>query len=224
MLYATPLPNEVEKVLKLIEGISSCPKGGIRYLEKFQHLNLDYTPPLHKDALEIIRSDEGQHVEFKSCYLSSNTIRRYDKNNMDKQRITSVVAFLNSNGGNLFIGVDDDLSIHGIEEELEHYHNSSEDKFVMQLTSLFRDKISMRAINDDQSKTISKPSELLSTTLVPIYGHTVAWVKIKPSKDYLFFYQEKVGREHFYIRSGRNKQRVKPDDIEYYLALQRAVR
>lgn len=94
----------------------------------------------------------------------------------------------------------------------------------MQLTSLFRDKISIRAINDDQSKTISKPSELLSTTLVPINGHTVAWVEIRPSKDYLFFYQEKVGREHFYIRSGRNKQKVKPDDIEYYLALQKAVR
>lgn len=224
LLYAPQLPNEIEKALKLIERISSCPKGGVRYLEKFQDLSLGYTPPEHKDALELIRSDEGQHVEFKSCYLSSNTIRRYDQNNLNEQRITSVVAFLNSNGGNLFIGVDDDMSIHGIEEELEQYHNSSEDKFMIQLTSLFRDKISMRTANDDQSKTISKPSELVSTTLVPLNGHTVAWVKVRPSKEFLFFYREKKDREHFYIRSGRNKQKVKPDEIEYYLALQRAVR
>ena len=93
LLYATPLPNELKKALNLVEDISNCPKGGVRYLEKFQELNLDYVPPVHKDALEIIRSDEGQHVEFKSCYLSSNTMRRYDKNNLNEQRITSVVAF-----------------------------------------------------------------------------------------------------------------------------------
>lgn len=223
LLYANPLPKKPEIALNLVEGISNCPKDGIRYLERFQNLNLEYTQPEHKNALEIIRGNEGQLVEFKSCYLSSNTMRNYDRNNLNKQRITSVVAFLNSNGGNLFIGVDDDMSIHGIEEELEQYHNCSEDKFVMQLNSLFRDKISVRTINDSQSKIISKPNDLLSIILVSINGHTVAWVKVKPSRGHLFLFREKTNKEHLYIRSGRNKQKVKPEDIEYFLTLKGAI-
>ncbi|BBL87440.1 hypothetical protein VroAM7_00930 [Vibrio rotiferianus] len=223
LLYANPSPKELEKALSLVADISNCPRGGVRYLEKFQEINLDYAQPAHKEALEIIRSDEGQHVEFKSCYLSSNTIRHYDKANLNEQRITSVVAFLNSNGGNLFIGVDDDMSIHGIEDELEKYHSCSEDKFIMQLTSLFRDKISTRTIDNDHSKAISKPNDLLSIKLVVINGHTVAWVKVKSSREHLFFFREKKNKEHFYVRSGRNKQKVKPEDIEYFLTLKGAV-
>jgi hypothetical protein len=223
LLYANSSPRELEKVLNIVADISNCPRGGVRYLEKFQELNLNYIQPEHKDALEIIRSDEGQLVEFKSCYLSSNTKRHYDKNNLNEQRITSVVAFLNSNGGNLFIGVDDDMSIHGIEEELEQYHNCSEDKFMMQLNSLFRDKISMRTINDSHSKRISKPSDLLSIISVSINGHTIAWVKVKSSRDHLFFFHEKKSKEHFYIRSGRNKQKIKPEHIEYFLTLKGAI-
>ncbi|CAH1569187.1 AlbA family DNA-binding domain-containing protein [Vibrio rotiferianus] len=221
--YASPSPKEIEKTLNLVNGISNCPRDGVRYLEKFQKLDLSYTQPVHKEALEIIRSDEGQHVEFKSCYLSSNTMRHYEKNNLNEQRITSVVAFLNSNGGNLFIGVDDDMSIHGIEDELEKYHNCSEDKFVMQLTSLFRDKIFIRTIDDNHSKALSKPNNLLSISLVVINGHTVAWVRVKPTKGHLFFFRERKNKEHFYIRSGRNKQKIKPEDIEYFLNLKGAV-
>ncbi|MEM5506857.1 ATP-binding protein [Shewanella frigidimarina] len=220
LLYGSPSPRTLERILILVIGISNCPKGGVKYLENFQSLCLDYTQPDNKEALEIIRRDEGQHVEFKACYQSSNTKRQYDKKNLSQQRITSVVAFLNSNDGNLFIGVDDDMTIHGIEDELMQYHSDSEDKFVMQLTSLFRDSIYTRTTDNLELKALAKPKELITISLVSINGHTVAWVQVKQSREHLFFYRESKSNYQFFIRTGRNKEKIKPEDIERYLALQ----
>ena len=223
LLYGSPSPRTLERILNLVIDISNCPKSGVKHLEKFQSICLDYTQPDNKEALEIIRRDEGQAVEFKACYQSSNTKRQYDKKSLSKQRITSVIAFLNTNDGNLFIGVDDDMSIHGIEDELKQYHSGSEDKFVMQLTSLFRDSIYTCTIDNPEPKAIAKPKNLITIRLVLINGHTVAWVQVKQSKEHLFYYLESKSNYQFFVRTGRNKEKIKPENIESYLALKNGI-
>lgn len=216
LLYGNPQNKKLENILHIVSDISSCPVGGVRHLEKFQSLDLSYVQPAHKEALELIRQDEGQHVEFKSCFLSSNPKRCYNKNKLDEQRITSIVAFLNSNGGNLFLGVDDDMSIHGIEEELEIYHNGSEDQFVRRLTALIRDKISVCTRDSSNSQPISKPNELTSIKSIFIYGHTVIWIKVAKSQRHLFFFRDEKGNQHFYVRTDRNKQKITSENIKKY--------
>jgi len=55
-----------------------------------------------KEALKFIKQGEGQFVEFKK------------KANHPEKIIREVVAFANSGGGNLFIGVDDNGTISGL--------------------------------------------------------------------------------------------------------------
>ncbi len=55
-----------------------------------------------KEALKLVRQGEGQFIEFKK------------KANHPEKIIREVVAFANSDGGNLFIGVDDDGTLCGL--------------------------------------------------------------------------------------------------------------
>ena len=55
-----------------------------------------------KEAIKLIRGGEGQFVEFKK------------KANHPEKIVKEVVAFANSEGGNLFIGVDDNGSLSGL--------------------------------------------------------------------------------------------------------------
>ena len=55
-----------------------------------------------KEAIRLIRQGEGQYVEFKK------------KANHPEKIVREVVAFANTEGGHLFIGVDDDGNISGL--------------------------------------------------------------------------------------------------------------
>lgn len=56
--------------------------------------------------LEMINSGEGLNIEFKES-----------RNKLNKNVFDTVCAFLNRNGGHLFLGIKDDGTIVGIEEK-----------------------------------------------------------------------------------------------------------
>src|SRR5579872_4381032 len=60
-----------------------------------------------REALDQISDGESSSVEFKRKFTSSEKIAR------------EIIAFANSHGGRLFIGVDDDRSIVGVKSEKE---------------------------------------------------------------------------------------------------------
>ena len=56
--------------------------------------------------IDIINQGESRTVEFKTC-----------KNKLNKDAFESICAFLNRNGGHLFLGVKDSGEISGIDED-----------------------------------------------------------------------------------------------------------
>lgn len=58
-----------------------------------------------RKVLELIEKGEGLHIEFKQRFSTHEKIAK------------SLIAFANTNGGYLLIGVDDDKSIYGILSE-----------------------------------------------------------------------------------------------------------
>lgn len=89
-----------------------------------QYKNLGIVEDVH----EAIRLGENERIEFKRDFLYS------------KQKVLkSVVAFANSQNGNLFLGVSDHGEIYGIDHELEQY--KSEDKYLLAITSYLQEKI-----------------------------------------------------------------------------------
>jgi predicted HTH transcriptional regulator len=58
-----------------------------------------------RKVLELIELGEGLHIEFKQRFSSHEKIAK------------SIIAFANTRGGYLLLGIDDDKSIYGIESE-----------------------------------------------------------------------------------------------------------
>jgi predicted HTH transcriptional regulator len=88
---------------------------------------------------EALNTDENLHKEFKSSFQwDINQIQQ----NFDERLKTlkTIVAFLNSEGGVLFIGVNDNRTIRGLEDDLKIF-KGSEDKFQLQIRDLISDKI-----------------------------------------------------------------------------------
>ncbi|WP_254313948.1 AlbA family DNA-binding domain-containing protein [Vibrio coralliilyticus] len=97
-----------------------------------------------EQLLNQIRVGENSVTEFKETF--SLDVKRC-KNNKDykpvkeaKLEVSSlktIAGFLNSNGGVLFVGVDDDQRITGLKSEFSKFHNDSADKFLL----YFKDKV-----------------------------------------------------------------------------------
>lgn len=88
----------------------------------------------HEDrpTAEILAEGEGQTIEFKSSF-------RLDVNNdvfsesVKHDSIRTLCGFMNSDGGVLLLGVRDDGSVSGIEDEINKTTSKSQDKYQLHL-------------------------------------------------------------------------------------------
>ncbi|MFY0542804.1 helix-turn-helix domain-containing protein [Brevibacillus sp. H7] len=80
-----------------------------------------------EDPIVATELGENDMIEFKRDFL-------YSKNGI----IKTVVAFANSNNGNLFLGISDEGEIIGVNQELEQYGDP--DKYILALTQYIQDK------------------------------------------------------------------------------------
>jgi ATP-dependent DNA helicase RecG len=97
------------------------------------------------DPVTATQLGENDMIEFKRDFLLSKSAI-----------IKAVVAFANSNNGNLFLGIADDGEIVGVNEELAHYEDP--DKYILAITQYIQDKttpmlspfpkISLKKVND----------------------------------------------------------------------------
>jgi hypothetical protein len=107
---------------------------------------------------DIISLGEGPNVEFKSTLQWD--VREEKKNNELRDEVMkTLVAFMNSDGGTLLIGVEDSGQIFGLEKDLVLTRNS-EDLFLNMLSSLiiqnigveFADRVEARIESVDGSR------------------------------------------------------------------------
>jgi uncharacterized protein YjbI with pentapeptide repeats len=124
-------------------------------------INFDYArrdPSLANSipAQVIVEEGEGDRTEFKST-LRTNLRTGERDTKMDLEVVKTIAAFINSQGGRLVIGVDDDGKAIGL--DADKFEN--EDKANRHLASLIRDRIGSEHIdyiryrfNDYQGKRI----------------------------------------------------------------------
>ncbi|MQA19334.1 AlbA family DNA-binding domain-containing protein [Rugamonas rivuli] len=96
-----------------------------------------------KAAIEL---GEGPQIEFKPFVTPEQRLNENNNKTKLAEILNTVAAFSNSGGGAIFIGVDDDCQVVGIDEKLPAWGNAgfSEqlvDKFVGAWRSAIRDKI-----------------------------------------------------------------------------------
>ncbi len=133
---------------------------------------------------ELISRGESDDLEFKSTFRWD--IRQNKKNPaIEHASLKTMAAFLNSRGGNLLIGVEDDGNIFGVESD----GFPNDDKFLLHLWSLIKSSMGQDI------------SPYLKTTLEKIDGKSVCRVHCQPSPKPVFL-RQKGFDESFYIRIG----------------------
>ena len=139
-----------------------------------------------KPITELIPLGESLTLEFKST-LQWDIIQNAQNKALRHQFLKSIAAFLNTEGGTLIIGVEDDGSIYGIENDLKILQNSI-DKFHQLLSTLVSDCIGVEY------------STFIKTRFEQLKGKKICVIDVLKSYEPVYLKSSK-GRE-FYVRVG----------------------
>lgn len=87
----------------------------------------------------FVREGETKYVEFKET-LSLDVKKQIKEKYIEDSALKTVVAFLNTDGGKLLIGVSDDGEIPGLDAEIEKFYKNL-DKFLLHWKNLLKTRI-----------------------------------------------------------------------------------
>jgi len=134
----------------------------------------------------IIDKGESDRIEFKS---SLRWDFREEKANkvLEDVIVKTISAFLNTEGGMLFIGVDDDGNILGLQNDYQVMQKGNADGFMLVMTNL---------INKHFGKNAHR---LIHSNVVTINNKQVCIVEMGKSEQPVFL--KKGEKENFYIRA-----------------------
>lgn len=147
----------------------------------------------------IVREGETKYVEFKET-LSLNVKNQTNKKdkNLEIGALKTVVAFLNTDGGKLLIGVSDDGKITGLDAEIDIFYKNT-DQFLLHWTNLLRDQIG------------EKYHPFINHRMIHVDAKHVLLVECDQSRIPCY-----LNKRDFYIRiNPASKKLDVPDAVEY---------
>jgi predicted HTH transcriptional regulator len=158
----------------------------------------------HRNAEELIKRGESKTLEFKSTLRWSLREDRQDDKSVTHAVLKTIAAFLNTEGGDLLIGVADDGSIVGIEkDQLE-----SDDKFMRHLAQAVRNGLG------DRAGTCIDPKTQI------VQGRTVCVVSCQRSPEPVFLKWkgvETTPEGDFFVRIGPGTVKLPPDSAQEFI-------
>ena len=87
-----------------------------------------------------VREGESKTVEFKET-LSLDVIKKTKEKYIETSALKTIVAFLNSDGGILIVGVAENGSIPGLHTEVEKFHKNNIDHYFKHVKNLLKSRI-----------------------------------------------------------------------------------
>ena len=96
-------------------------------------------PAITRPLAELIRMGEGPSLEFKST-LQWDVVQERQNKELRDAVLKTIVAFMNSEGGTLLIGVEDSGHIFGLEQDLRMLGGST-DRFLQLINTIVADSI-----------------------------------------------------------------------------------
>lgn len=148
---------------------------------------------------ELLSKGESNNVEFKSSLRWNYKASQKDKA-MELAVLKTIAAFLNTAGGHLFVGVDDEGQILGLEKD----GFANEDKLLLHLTSLLKTKISANHL-----QFISMQVEVEGSS---------QFLRIDCVKSLFPAFVQYNSQELFYIRTGPSTTSLKISEAVDYIS------
>jgi hypothetical protein len=154
---------------------------------------------------KLIQKGESQSLEFKSTLridLKSDKPEKFIEHSV----IKTLAAFLNSEGGTLIIGVEDNKNIMGLEADFNSFSKPDKlDEFQKHFDNLI-------------SKTLgNRFHHYLKIEFPTIEDKTICVITIKEKSDEPVYVVNDTGQETFYIRRTASTIDLKPSEMQKYI-------
>lgn len=145
------------------------------------------------------RDGEGLHVEFKPFIDPGQKLRENNHKTKLMEIIRTVAAFANTGGGHIYLGIEDDCTVSGVDEELRTWakgalNEANITRYLGALKSKIKDlvygEVTLRLSHAGLDEGLVIVIEVPEVTQKPIAVH-----------------QDR----HLYIRAGSNNQKALPE-------------
>lgn len=148
----------------------------------------------------IVREGETKYIEFKETLsFCIKTQTKPKPNYVEISALKTVVAFLNTDGGKLLLGVSDDGEIRGLNTEFNKLHKNKLDDFLKHWKNIFQ-----RSIGEEFYPFIEPK-------LIKVDEKYVLLVECKPSPNPCY-----LDGKDFYVRTNPATDRLEgPKLVEY---------
>lgn len=145
----------------------------------------------------IVREGETKYVEFKET-LSLDVKKQTKEKYIEESSLKTVVAFLNTDGGKLLIGVSDDGQIPGLDAEIGKFHKNL-DKFLLHWKNLLKIRIG------------EEYYPFIEYRAIKVDVNQVLFVECKQSQSPCY-----LDRTDFYVRTNPSTDKLEgPKLVEY---------
>ncbi|MCY3817954.1 MAG: putative DNA binding domain-containing protein [Gammaproteobacteria bacterium] len=155
-------------------------------------------------AEELLKLQESKTLEFKSSLRWNLKEGRKDDRRVTHAALKTIAAFLNTEGGDLLIGVDDERNVLGI----GHDRLESDDKFMRHLAQVVRNGLG------DRAGTCIDPKTQI------VDGKTVCLVSCQRSPEPVYLRWKGLDKGEsgdFFVRSGPGTVSLSDEDTEEFV-------
>jgi putative two-component system response regulator len=153
----------------------------------------------------LIDMGENDRFEMKST-LRWNLKSNKPGKEIENAWLKTIIAFLNTDGGILLVGIEDDGNVLGLEPD--QFHNS--DKYLLHVNNLIRNRIGMEV------------TQCIKFELKSLDGKDILCIQCLPSPEPAFLKNDKD--EEFYIRLGPGSRKLTSREILRYINNRKVVR
>lgn len=149
-------------------------------------------------AMSMIRSGESKTIEFKESFCLD--VRKGTKESyIEVSALKTIVAFLNTDGGTLLIGVSDDGKVPGINFEVDKLFKNN-DKFLLHFKNLLTHKIGEQYY------------PFINQKLIMVLGEPVFMVECKPCPEPCY-----LDQKDFYVRTNPATDKLEGPKLVKYV-------
>ncbi|GBF49427.1 hypothetical protein LPTSP4_09400 [Leptospira ryugenii] len=155
----------------------------------------------------LIRTGESKILEFKQT-LSMDIVNLRKEVYIEDSAFKTIVAFLNTDGGKLLVGVTDSGSISGIDEEIRLLHKNSQDDFLLYYRNVLKNRIGEAFY------------PLIKEHIILCEKKKVLMIECSPSEEPCFLKSKDKNNnldETFYARSPASSEKLTGKNLTEYV-------
>ena len=167
--------------------------------------NIDEAAPIAAkvNVLDLLDKDEHENLEFKSTFRLDTRQNNVNKI-LEKSVMKTIAAFLNSRGGHLVIGVDDNKTVVGLASDYNSLVRKDADGFENHFTQIFHNMLG------------AEFRQFVKLNWSQVNGKECCVVSVAPSRKPAYLKNDN-SNEEFYIRTGNGTTSLKLSEASAYI-------